>query len=108
LVGEDLSGVTFVRDYVQLQFNPPPILNVYTPISVRIGARRTRSGEEFFANMLIGQINKYVQSVELRSDEALDINFDDNSQISISLRSQDYRGPEAVTLFRRDQSIVVT
>jgi hypothetical protein len=26
LIGEDLSGVTFVRDYLQLQFNPPPIL----------------------------------------------------------------------------------
>ena len=35
LVGEDQSGVTFVRDYLQLQFNPPPLLNALTPVTVR-------------------------------------------------------------------------
>ena len=30
LVGEDLSGIVFVRDYLQLQFNPPPRINVYS------------------------------------------------------------------------------
>ena len=34
LVEAELSGVTFVRDYVQLQFDPPPILNLYTPVTV--------------------------------------------------------------------------
>jgi hypothetical protein len=38
-VGEDLSGVTFVRDYLQLQFNPPPMINAYTP--VQIGGHHT-------------------------------------------------------------------
>jgi hypothetical protein len=31
IVGEQLSGVTFLTHYLQLQFNPPPTINAYTP-----------------------------------------------------------------------------
>ena len=60
LVGEDLSGVTFVGDYLQLQFNPPPLLNAYTPVTVRSGAHTATFGEAAFANLLIAQIGKVV------------------------------------------------
>lgn len=79
LVGEDLSGVTFVRDYLQLQFNPPPMLNVYTPLTVRSGKESATFGESAFPNLLLAQIGKFVKSVELVPDEALDILFEDGS-----------------------------
>jgi hypothetical protein len=56
LVGEDLSAVVFVRDYLQLQFNPLQILNVYTPLTVQCVEKVATFGDEKFANLLIGQI----------------------------------------------------
>jgi hypothetical protein len=38
LVGEQLSGVTFVMNYLQLQFNAP-LMNVLTPLSVSCGGK---------------------------------------------------------------------
>jgi hypothetical protein len=108
LVGEDLSGITFVRDYLQFQFNPPPILNAYTPVTVSCGSEKASFGESTFANLAIAQINKVVRSVELSPGEHLLLRFEDDSTIRISLRPSDYPGSEAVNLFRRkDQGIIV-
>ncbi len=106
LVGEELSGVTFVRDYLQLQFNAP-LLNAYTPVTVQRGDHRAVFGETVFANLLIGQIGKVVRSAGLRADEALDITFDDNSKILISLRPEDYVVPEAIMLSGRNGECIV-
>jgi hypothetical protein len=107
LVGEDLSGVTFVRDYLQLQFNPPPLLNAYTPVTVRCREQTATFGEEPFANLLIAQIDKVVAAVELLPEEALEIRFEDGSTVAVSLRREDYVGAEAINLFRKDQGMVV-
>jgi hypothetical protein len=107
LVGEDLSGVVFVRDYVQLQFDPPPSLNAGTPVTVHSRGGRATLGEEAFANLIIGQIGKVVRSASIQPDVALVIEFDDGSTISVSLIPSDYYGPEAVNLFRKDGSVVV-
>jgi len=107
LVGEELSGVTFVRDYLQLQFNPLPVLNAYTQVTVSCGDQVATFGEEPFANLLIGQINKFVRRVELRDDEFLRLTFEDESVVAISLFPADYVGPEAITLFSRDKKITV-
>ena len=107
LLGEDLSGVTFVRDYIQLQFNPPPILNAYTPVTVSAGGRSATLGDEAFANMIIGQINKYVKSVDVQPDVVIAIHFEDTSIVSISLRPSDYRGAEAINLFKRNKGLLV-
>jgi len=107
LVGEELSGVTFVRDYLQLQFNPPPLLNVYTPVTIRCGERNATFGEEAFANLLIAQINKIVNAVDFRPQEALEIRFEDGSTLAVSLRPEHYVGAEAINLFLKDEAMVV-
>lgn len=107
LVGEDLSGVTFVRDYLQLQFNPPPLLNCYTPVAVRVGEAAVLLGEPAFANAIIGQIGKFVADVAFDEGEALIITFTDGSVVSVSLSAAHYVGPEAINLFRRDQTMIV-
>ena len=66
LLANDLSGVTFVRDYLQLQFNPPPGFNVYSRCEVAAGSQRTTFGEPDFANAIIACIDKEV--VEVRDD----------------------------------------
>ena len=68
LVGEDLSGIVFVRDYLQLQFNPPPQLNVYSShVVVSAEGRSAKFGEEALANLALGLIGRFVR--EVRVDE---------------------------------------
>lgn len=59
LVGEELSGVVFVRDYVQLQFDGVT-LSALTQLHVQDGDRGASSGDESFANLLIRRIGKTV------------------------------------------------
>src|SRR6478736_6103251 len=89
LLKEDLSGVTFVRDYVQLQFNPHPTLNIYTPITVTSDGAKRRSGEPEFANALIGQINKWVNDVTIEPGKSISVHFRDGSVISFSTQPED-------------------
>jgi hypothetical protein len=107
LIGEELSGVTFVRDYVQLQFNPPPMVNALTPVTVSTASTSATLGEPDFANLLIGQIGKSIQAVEFRESNALRLIFEDASVVSISLKPGERVGPEAVNLMRKDGTLVV-
>jgi len=107
VVGRRLSGVTFVMDYVQLQFDPPPTINALTPITVRSGGRTAVSGDEPFRNLLCEQIPKTVTDVSLVDGEALTFSFEDGSTISLSLRQEHYVCPEAVNVYGRDHLCIV-
>lgn len=98
IVGQDLSAVTFVRDYVQLQFDGP-MMNVLTPIVVRAGTLVSRQGGDGFRDALCGQISKTVVGARADEDDALTISFSDGSAVSISLKQEDYVGPEAVVIW---------
>jgi hypothetical protein len=106
LRGEQLSAVTFVQDYIQLAFDGP-VLTVLMPIAVRSGDTSAVSGEEHFRNALCGQIAKLVQDVTLHSGDALTIHFEDGSHISISLKPDDYSGPEAFVARGFGDSLIV-
>jgi len=107
IVGEQLSGVTFVMDYLQLQFNPLPIINAYTPVAVSVAGKTYVSGDDQFRNRLCEQITKIVKSVLIKSEEAFLITFEDESAISLSLKLSDYVGPEAVEFQGREKVWVV-
>jgi hypothetical protein len=107
VVGRRLSGVTFVMDYVQLQFDPPPTINALTPITVRSGGRTAVSGDEPFRNLLCEQMPKAVTDVSLVDGEALTLSLEDGSTISLSLRQEDYVCPEAVNIYGRDNLCIV-
>lgn len=102
LIGEELSAVVFVRDYLQLEFNPPPRLNVMTPMIVESEGRRITQAEDSFANTIIAQIGKFVASVRYSQDTFLSLDFSDGSSIIISLKPDDYVGAEAVLIFCKD------
>ncbi len=55
-----------------------------------------RSGETQFRTALCGQIAKIVQAASFQDSVALTLTFKDDSQITISLRPEDYSGPEAI------------
>jgi hypothetical protein len=107
IVGEQLSGVTFVMDYVQLQFNPPPIVSVFTPITVINTNGTCRSGEDQFRNRLCEQITKIVKAVRVQEGDSMVVEFEDGSLIAISLKETDYRGPEAFEFHGRNREWMV-
>jgi hypothetical protein len=108
LVGEDLSGIVFVRDYLQLQFNPPPQINVYSKrVVVSSGGRSAAFGEDAFANLAISLIGRFVREVHVDAPKSFRIVFTDESEIMIALRSEHYEGPEAVDFQGRNNQWAV-
>jgi len=108
LVGEDLSGIVFVCDDLQLQFNPPPQLNVYSSrVVVTSRGQSVAFGEAGFANLAIDLIGKFVKEVRVDPGQSFRIVFADESEISISLRPEHYPGPEAVYFKGRDNKLAV-
>jgi len=103
MVGEQLGAVTFVQDYLQLQFGGP-VLNVVT---VATPQGRARSGDDQFRNLLCSCIAKKVSRVAVTEQEALSIHLADGSSIFVSLRDQDYRCPEAVNFHGRSNEMLV-
>lgn len=95
LEGEQLSSVEFVQDYLQLRFDGPGI-NVYNPIVVKSMNAQAKSWDAQFRNLLCAQIAKIVAAVQVQEGSALIIKFEDGSTVTISLRSEDYKGPEAL------------
>ncbi|SEC21458.1 hypothetical protein SAMN05444164_1304 [Bradyrhizobium erythrophlei] len=66
-----------------------------------------RDGHDQFRNLICGQIGKVVASVALTRPEAFTITFEDQSEIRISLKWEDYRGPEAMIPFGHNSPTVV-
>ncbi len=106
IVGEQLSAVTFVQDYLQFQFDGP-ILNALTVVTVATPQGRATSGEDQFRNLLCSCIAKRVGRVEVREHEALCIQLADGSSVALSLRDDDYRCAEAVTFRGRNNELLV-
>jgi hypothetical protein len=98
IIGEKLSAITFVLDYWQLQFDGPSI-NALSRISVSADGMDLRDGDDQFRNLICSQIGKVVTGVALVQPEAFTISFDDRSSIIISLKWEDYRGPEAMIFY---------
>jgi hypothetical protein len=96
LIGLELSSVTFVRDYVQLGFDGP-ILNAVTLPTIQVGQRQYRSGGAGYRDALCGRIGRVVKNASIREDDAFRMDFDDGTELSISLRPQDYTGAEALS-----------
>jgi len=94
LVGEQLSSVTFVQDYLQLSFDGPRI-NVFNPLRVKTLSSCITSWSPGFRDLVCGQIGKVVAAVNSQPAEALTVVFEDGSSLSISLLPEDSMGPEA-------------
>jgi hypothetical protein len=94
LVGQELSGVVFVRDYIQLQFDDRGLTAVTLPTVVSKGGTYL-SGMPGYRDSLCERIGHIVVDARMREDEGIELKFDDESVIAISLKREDYIGPEA-------------
>lgn len=98
LVGQTLSSVEFVQDYVQLRFDGPT-LTAYTQPSVTHAGVTLRWNGQGYRDALCNQIGSHVAAVALGKDSLLVLEFDNQAAVSVSLKDEDYRGAEAV-MFR--------
>jgi hypothetical protein len=105
VVGEYLSAVTFVMDYVQLDFNGVCLTALTLP-TVQASGRNWVAADQGWRDQLCERIGVIVRSASTNAEE-IGIDFDDGSRISVSLRAQDYRGPEAINFDAPGQPMVV-
>jgi hypothetical protein len=97
LAGKELEAVTFVRNYVQLQFHGA-LLNCLVDPVVRSEGIYLKHGMSGYRDALCRQINASVSSATEHRGDRIVIEFSDGVRFELSLRDEDRVGPEAVTL----------
>jgi hypothetical protein len=107
LVGEDLSAVVFVRDYLQLQFDGPGLSAFSARVTVFVDGTTAAFGEPPFANVILSLIGQTVQDVQCEHEQEFRIIFTSGSRIVVSLRPEHYVGPEVLEFHDRDDRTVV-
>ena len=94
LIGRDLASIEFVRDYIQFRFDGPCLTTLTLP-SLRLARTTITSDDQCYTDHLRSEIGSRVSSFTVGSDELV-INFASGSALVVSLRDEDYRGPEAI------------
>ena len=102
LIGEHLSAVTFVQDYLQLHFDGPR-LTVFSHSVVMRGDKTFHWGKPGFRDALCNNIAKKVTAAQVTYGDSIAIRFADGSIIKISLKDEDYSGGEAVNFDAGDK-----
>lgn len=94
IVGESLSAVTFVMDYVQMAFNGACLTALTLP-TVCFEDRVWAPNEPGWRDTLCGRLGVVVRAADIL-DAELVIEFEDSARICVSLKASDYNGPEAI------------
>jgi hypothetical protein len=100
--GEHLSAVTFVQDYVQLQFDGPTITAITRPV-VRAEGAEFEFDTPGYRDQLCSFITKIVRRATVWRGDRLQLDFGERSVILVSLRPENYRAAEAV-IFRDERT----
>jgi hypothetical protein len=93
IVGESLSSVEFVMDYVRLGFNESSLTTFVGP-QVQNLDRILSETDPGYRDALCALIGVVVSSTEVREEEVLRITFTDGRAITVSLRAEEAVGPE--------------
>jgi hypothetical protein len=101
IIGEQLSSVEFVQDYVQLHFDGPILTTFVWPV-VSTHGKTTRVGEPGYKDALCARIGRNVHTADVIEGAEVLVEFEDGARISISLRPENSVGPEAGHLSARN------
>jgi hypothetical protein len=96
IIGEQLSAVTFVQDYVQLHFDGPR-LTVFSHAVIMLGDKPFHWDQPGFRDALCNNIAKKVTEARVVYGDNISISFANDSTIKISLKDEDYLDGEAVS-----------
>jgi hypothetical protein len=102
LVGEDLSSVVFVADYVQFDFNGPRLTVFVWPTAQTFGEKRT-IGDPGYRDALCGLITRSVTATLDTAEDGVVLKFD-NDALTIKPSAADLGGPEIAMLQMNDAS----
>jgi hypothetical protein len=91
LKGHELSAVTFVRDYLQLQFDGP-FLNIFVWPRIMAPGASVSLEMPGYRDGLCAQIGKTVGGVAVETDVNFRLFFTDGSMIEVSLLPNARRG----------------
>lgn len=94
IIGEELTAVEFVQDYLQLRFDGP-LLTLYAWPHVLLSEFSVAFGEPEYRNALCAQIGEKVEEAELDEGNALTVKLENGTVLALSLREEDLDGPEA-------------
>jgi hypothetical protein len=95
LVGEEVSAVCFVRDYVEFHFDGPVLRSLANPIVVDHGVRHLFP-EPGSRDALCRLIGSTVRAIEVEEERALTLTTVDGRAIWIPLDAKRRIGPEAM------------
>ena len=94
LVGNRLASVEFVQDYVQLHFDGPT-LTAFTHPEIYLASNTFSWGDSAYRDGVCRQIGSRVTSAVYKP-VGVSIHFESGASLSISLKDEDYLGPEAL------------
>jgi hypothetical protein len=94
LIGEELSSIEFVRDYIQFRFDGPCLTAITNP-NIIVGHKQYSRNDTGFCDILLGFIGLQVEETSLRETEIINIHFSGGRSINISLRTEDLQGRSA-------------
>ncbi len=97
LIGEQLSSVEFIQDYLQLRFDGP-VLTFFEWPEVFREEGSYAFGEPEYRNVLCDLIGEDVTAASLLEGEAIEVQFASGASIRTSLRLEDLSSPEAGSL----------
>jgi hypothetical protein len=107
LIGEELAFVTFVRDYVQLGLDSPPI-NLYAWPCIHTRGLALKRPDAGYADALIGLINTRLADVDELLDHGLVLDFGDGTRLAVPLDGTGLVGAEVAEYTdRRSQRTIV-
>jgi len=111
IVGATLVAITFIWDYLQLQFESEQLtdaarLTAYTMPQVTQADGSWKNGDQGWRDSLCERIGVTVTNVSCAGQQ-LRLDFADGGVISVSLKDDDYRGPEAFELSVPGQITIV-
>ena len=95
LVGEEISAVCFVRDYVEFHFDGPIVRSLSNP-SVFVHGMQHRFPESGSRDALCRVIGSTIRAVKLDEHHSLKLRTTDDCEITIPLDAENLRGPEAM------------
>ena len=95
----------FFPIHIQLQFEDRGVTAINLP-SVTANGETNTPGRQRYRDLLCDRIGHRVVETELIENERIWLKFDDDSTISISLRSEDSVSPEAAILYVNERTWV--
>ena len=106
LVGEEISTVAFVRDYVEFHFDGPILRSIANPF-VSVDGKEYRFPNSGSRDALCQMIGSTVQAVRVEKDHICELTTSNNCRITIPLDVANLRGGEAMHFISEADDIQV-